>query len=130
MRRRLDSHTIAEPTPASLDALDDLIQCAQRGEESAFVELMDRFEGKALMIARGMGASRSDAPVTNAVGDRSGLGTRYRRAVVGRGRSSLGFRGAVDRFWRTGRSILEDWSIDSGGLVDRLWRTDRPMLEE
>ncbi len=34
---------------------------ARGGEETAFVEIMDRFEGKALLIARGMGANKQDA---------------------------------------------------------------------
>jgi len=37
------------------------VERARGGDETAFVEIMDRFEGKALMIARGMGASRQDA---------------------------------------------------------------------
>lgn len=43
------------------EALDVLLRRAQRGEEAAFEEILDRFEGKALAIARQAGASRSDA---------------------------------------------------------------------
>ena len=57
----LDSHTLAERTPATADSFDDVIRRAREGEQAAFVEIMDRFEGKALMIARGLGASRHDA---------------------------------------------------------------------
>ncbi len=47
--------------PEALDALDTLIHRAQSGEAQAFEELLDRFEARALLIARGMGASRPDA---------------------------------------------------------------------
>ncbi|HEY3176121.1 MAG TPA: RNA polymerase sigma factor [Candidatus Polarisedimenticolia bacterium] len=43
------------------EALDDLIRRAQAGEESAFEAILDRFEARAILIARGMGASRQDA---------------------------------------------------------------------
>jgi RNA polymerase sigma-70 factor (ECF subfamily) len=46
---------------AAGEALDAIILRAQAGEESAFEELLDRFEAKALLIARSMGASRDDA---------------------------------------------------------------------
>ena len=42
-------------------SLDEVIRSAQRGEESAFEEILDRFEAKALLTARSMGASRQDA---------------------------------------------------------------------
>lgn len=59
---RLDTPIIvAVAPPRDDDALAETIARARAGESSAFVEIMDRFEGKALMIARGMGASRSDA---------------------------------------------------------------------
>lgn len=43
------------------ESLDLLIRRAQEGEESAFEEILARFEGKALAIAHHMGASRADA---------------------------------------------------------------------
>lgn len=46
---------------APREDLDALIRRAQTGEESAFAEILDRFEAKALLIARSMGASRQDA---------------------------------------------------------------------
>jgi len=52
---------ILEQELAAGEALDALIRRAQEGEESAFEELLDRFESRALLIARGMGASRQDA---------------------------------------------------------------------
>ncbi|HKY32365.1 MAG TPA: RNA polymerase sigma factor [Candidatus Polarisedimenticolia bacterium] len=50
-----------EDVPAQPDAFDEVIQRARQGEQAAFIEIMERFEGKALMIARGMGASSHDA---------------------------------------------------------------------
>ncbi|MGH9868232.1 MAG: RNA polymerase sigma factor [Candidatus Polarisedimenticolia bacterium] len=47
--------------PVQPDAFDAVVERARQGEEAAFIEIMERFEGKALMIARGMGASRHDA---------------------------------------------------------------------
>lgn len=46
---------------AGAEALDALIRRAQAGEEAAFELILDRFEAKALLIARSMGASRQDA---------------------------------------------------------------------
>ena len=43
------------------EALDALIRRAQNGQESAFEEILCLFESKAILIARGMGASRADA---------------------------------------------------------------------
>lgn len=43
------------------EALDALVRRAQGGEEAAFTEILGRFEGKAITIARAMGASASDA---------------------------------------------------------------------
>jgi RNA polymerase sigma-70 factor (ECF subfamily) len=43
------------------EALDGLVERARAGDEAAFEEILARFEGKALAIARNMGASREDA---------------------------------------------------------------------
>ena len=43
------------------DDLDALIRSAQAGEAGAFEGLLDRFESRAILIARSMGASRQDA---------------------------------------------------------------------
>ncbi len=55
-----ESRTI-ERDLAIEEALEALVRRAQAGEEAAFEELLDRFEARALLIARGMGASRQDA---------------------------------------------------------------------
>ena len=52
---------ILEGDFSASEALDALIRRAQAGEESAFEEILDRFEAKAILIARSMGASRQDA---------------------------------------------------------------------
>jgi RNA polymerase sigma-70 factor, ECF subfamily len=46
---------------AAREELDALVRRAQAGEEGAFAEILDRFETKAILIARSMGASRNDA---------------------------------------------------------------------
>jgi RNA polymerase sigma-70 factor (ECF subfamily) len=43
------------------EALDVILRRAQGGEEAAFEEILERFEGKALALARHLGASASDA---------------------------------------------------------------------
>ena len=55
-----ESRTL-ETDLAAGEALDALIRRAQGGEEAAFEELLDRFESRALLIARSLGASRHDA---------------------------------------------------------------------
>ena len=52
---------ILDGSPVSEESLDALVRRAQGGEESAFEEILDRFESSALLTARGMGASRQDA---------------------------------------------------------------------
>lgn len=46
---------------AAREELDALVRRAQEGEAAAFEEILDRFESKAILIARSMGASRHDA---------------------------------------------------------------------
>ena len=55
-----DSRTLPGDLAAA-EALDAVIRRAQAGQAQAFEELLDRFEARALLIARGMGASRHDA---------------------------------------------------------------------
>ena len=55
-----DSRTL-EGDLAESESLDALIRRAQSGDESAFEEILERFESKAILIARGMGATRQDA---------------------------------------------------------------------
>jgi len=43
------------------ESLDLLIERARSGEESAYEEILRRFEGKAIGVARNLGASRQDA---------------------------------------------------------------------
>lgn len=43
------------------EALDILIEKARAGDEPAFEEILNRFEGRAMAIARNLGASREDA---------------------------------------------------------------------
>ncbi len=45
----------------SEESLDVVVRRAQEGDESAFEEILDRFESSALLTARSMGASRQDA---------------------------------------------------------------------
>ena len=52
---------ILDGSRVSEESLDALVRRAQEGEESAFEEILDRFESSALLTARGMGASRQDA---------------------------------------------------------------------
>ena len=53
--KTLDGSRVSE------ESLDALVARAQAGEESAFEEILDRFESSALLTARAMGASRQDA---------------------------------------------------------------------
>lgn len=46
---------------AAREELDALVRRAQEGETAAFEEILGRFEAKAILIARSMGASRNDA---------------------------------------------------------------------
>jgi len=52
---------VLEADFAAREEIDALVRRAQAGEEAAFTEILSRFESKALLIARSMGASRSDA---------------------------------------------------------------------
>jgi len=52
---------ILDGSRVSEESLDALVARAQAGEESAFEEILDRFESSALLTARAMGASRQDA---------------------------------------------------------------------
>ncbi len=46
---------------AAREELDALVRRAQGGEAAAFEEILDRFEARAILIARSMGATRQDA---------------------------------------------------------------------
>src|SRR5262245_55254400 len=46
---------------AAREELDALVRRAQEGDAGAFEEILDRFEGKAILIARSMGARRQAA---------------------------------------------------------------------
>ena len=52
---------VLEADFAEREELDALVRRAQAGEEAAFTEILARFESRALLIARSMGASRIDA---------------------------------------------------------------------
>ena len=52
---------IIEGDLSAPEALDALIRRAQEGDAAAFTVILERFETKAILIARSMGASRDDA---------------------------------------------------------------------
>jgi len=52
---------IIEGDLSAPEALDALIRRAQEGDPAAFTAILERFETKAILIARSMGASRDDA---------------------------------------------------------------------